>query len=383
MSVSTATGAGCTCSPLQTMVERVGPAAFGRQMRAAVYRGAGRVVVEQVPVPEISDGEVLIRVAACGICGTDLKKIQHGFVTAPQIFGHEVAGTVVAVGRGVHRWKLGDRVVSFHHVPCGGCFYCQRRLFSQCPAYKKVGLTAGFDPNGGGFAEYARAMPWIAERGMVEIPAGVSFEEATFVEPVNTCLKAVEKARVAAGETVLVMGQGPIGLLLMMLSRLAGATVLTSDLMPERRAVSERLGAGASFDPQAGRLAEEVMARTEGRGADVVLVAVPLPAALSEALALARPGGRVLLFAQNDPHMKIEFPAAAVGVEEKEILGSYSAAVDRQEESARLVFSRELPVATLITHRFPLEEFDRAFSLAARPTRDSLKVLIMPVMEEA
>ena len=383
MSVSTATGAGCTCSPLQTTVERAGPAALGRQMRAAVYRGAGRVVVEQVPVPEICDGEVLIRVAACGICGTDLKKIQHGFVAAPQIFGHEVAGTVVTVGRGVHRWKPGDRVVSFHHVPCGGCFYCQRRLFSQCPAYKKVGLTAGFDPNGGGFAEYARAMPWIAERGMVEIPAGVSFEEATFVEPVNTCLKAVEKARVAAGETVLVMGQGPIGLLLMMLSRLVGATVLTSDPMPERRAMSEHLGAGAAFDPQAGRLAEEVMARTEGRGADVVLVAVPLPAALSEALALARPGGRVLLFAQNDPQMKIEFPAAAVGVEEKEILGSYSAAVDRQEESARLVFSRELPVATLITHRFPLQEFDRAFTLAARPTRNSLKVLIMPVMEES
>lgn len=363
------------------MVERVGPASIGRQMRAAVYRGAGRVVVEQVPVPEIGEGEVLIRVAACGICGTDLKKIQNGFVAAPQIFGHEVAGTVVAVGQGVRRWKPGDRVVSFHHVPCGACFYCQRRLYSQCPAYKKVGLTAGFDPNGGGFAEYVRALPWIAERGMVEIPAGVSFEEATFVEPVNTCLKAVEKARVAAGETVLVMGQGPIGLVLMMLSRLAGATVLTSDPMRERRAVSERLGADGAFDSQAGRLAEEVLARTEGRGADVVLVAVPLPAALSEALALARPGGRVLLFAQNDPHMKIEFPAAAVGVEEKEILGSYSAAVDRHDESARLVFSRELPVAGLITHKFPLQEFDQAFTLAARPTRDSLKVLIMPVME--
>jgi L-iditol 2-dehydrogenase len=145
--------------------------------------------------------------------------------------------------------------------------------------------------------------------------------------------------------------------------------------------MSRQLGASAALDPQAGGLAEEVKSVTEGRGADVVLVAVPLPAALSEALSLARPGGRVLLFAQNDPHMKIEFPAAAVGVEEKEILGSYSAAVDRQDEAARLVFSRELPVARLITHKFPLQEFDRAFSLAARPTRDSLKVLIMPVRE--
>ena len=347
------------------------------QMRAGVYRGAGRVATEYVPVPEISDGEVLIQVAACGICGTDLKKIQHGFVAPPQIFGHEVAGTIVGVGPGVRYWKLGDRVVSFHHIPCGSCFYCARRLFSQCAAYKKVGLTAGFEPNGGGFAEFVRAMPWIVERGMVKIPPDVSFEEATFVEPVNTCLKAVEKARVAPGETVVVIGQGPIGILLMLLARQAGAVVLTTDPMADRRAVSERLGATAAFDPLASPVAEEVRKRTGGRGADAVLVAVPLPSMLAEALAIARPGGRVLLFAQNDPHMKIEFPAANVGVEEKEILGSYSAAVDRQEEAAKLVFSRALPVSALITHRFSLEEFDAALSLAARPN-NSLKIVIIP-----
>ena len=353
------------------------PPAENAQMRAGVYRGKGQVGMEYVPVPQISDGEVLIRVAACGICGTDIKKIEHGFVPPPQILGHEVAGTVVAVGRGVSRWRPGDRVVSFHHVPCGNCFFCERRLFSQCLAYKKVGLTAGFTPNGGGFAEYVRAMPWIAERGMVEIPPGVTFEEATFVEPVNTCVKAVEKARVAPGESVLVIGQGPIGLLLMMLSKLAGASVFGSDPMPERRAVSERLGAVA-LDPRSPGFAEQVRERTEGRGPDVVLVAVPAPAILAEALSLARPGGRVLLFAQNDPQMKIEFPAAAVGVEEKEILGSYSAALDRQEHSAQLVFSRAIPVASLVTHRFPLEQFAEAIRLAARPSGDSLKVMITP-----
>ena len=347
------------------------------KMRAGVYRGPGRVATEYVPVPTIAEGEVLIRVAACGICGTDLKKIQHGFIAPPQIFGHEVAGTIAAVGRGVHHWKEGDRVVSFHHVPCGACFFCDRRLFSQCLAYKKVGLTAGFEPNGGGFAEYVRAMPWIVELGMIEIPDDVSFEEATFVEPVNTCLKAVEKARVEAGETVVVIGQGPIGLLLMLLAQRAGACVFTTDPMPERRAVSERLGAEATFDPLACSLAEEVRKRTVGRGADAVLVAVPLPSAVPEALAATRPGGRVLLFAQNDPHMKIEFPAAEIGVEEKEILGSYSAALDRQNESANLVFSRALPVSTLITHRFSLEEFGAALALAARPN-NSLKILVIP-----
>jgi L-iditol 2-dehydrogenase len=347
-------------------------------MRAAVYRGKDNVVVESVPVPEIGDGEVLIRVAACGICGTDIKKIHHGFVKPPQILGHEVAGTVVAVGRGVTKWKAGDRVVSFHHIPCGNCFYCGQKLFSQCATYKKVGLTAGFEPNGGGFAEYVRAMPWVAERGMVAIPSDVSFEEATFIEPVNTCLKAVRKARVAPGEHVLVIGAGPIGLLLMMLAKHAGATVYASDPMAERRAKAMELGARDTLDPSGGNVAEAMRGRTEGRGADAVILAVPFPKLVDEALAAARPGGRVLLFAQNDPQMRIEFAAAAVGVDEKEILGSYSADVELQSESARLVFSRELPVAKLITHRFPLEEFLAGLALAANPAGDSLKVMILP-----
>ena len=195
------------------------------------------------------EGEVLFRVAACGICGTDIKKIHHGFLAPPQILGHELAGTVVKVGAGVTKFKPGDRVVSFHHIPCGACFYCEQKLFSQCAGYKKVGLTAGFDPNGGGFAEYVRAMPWIVERGMILLPPDVTFEEATFVEPVNTCLKAVRKARVATGETVLVIGQGPIGMLLMILAKLEGATVYTSDPMAGRRAASVRFGAAESFDP--------------------------------------------------------------------------------------------------------------------------------------
>jgi L-iditol 2-dehydrogenase len=348
-----------------------------REMRAGVYRGKGRVVVETVPIPQVGEGEVLFRVAACGICGTDIKKIQHGFVDPPQIFGHELAGTVVEVGRGVSKFKTGDRVVGFHHIPCGDCFYCSAQLFSQCPGYKKVGLTAGFDPNGGGFAQYVRAMPWIVERGMLALPDDISFEEATFVEPVNTCLKAVRKARVAAGETVLVIGQGPIGMLLMLLAKLEGATVLTSDPMSGRRKASVRFGAAESFDPAKVDLRDELRRRTDGRGADAVLLAVPNPALVGEALAIARPGGRVLMFAHNDPVMRIEFPAAAVGVEEKELLGSYSASVGDQEESARLVFERRIPAKELISHRFALEEIADALDLAARPADDTLKVVIV------
>ncbi|HVB59023.1 MAG TPA: alcohol dehydrogenase catalytic domain-containing protein [Candidatus Acidoferrales bacterium] len=348
----------------------------GGRMRAGVYRGKGRVVVESVPIPEVSEGEVLFRVGACGICGTDIKKIEHGFLAPPQILGHELAGTVVEVGAGVSKFKPGDRVVSFHHIPCGKCFYCDRKLFSQCAGYKKVGLTAGFDPNGGGFAEYVRAMPWIVERGMVALPRDIGFEEATFVEPVNTCLKAVRKARVAKGETVLVIGQGPIGMLLMVLAKHEGGTVYTSDPMPARRAASLRFGAAESFDPSRGDLLNEIRGRSGGRGADAVLVAVPNPSLVPEALSLARPGGRVLLFAHNDPVLQLEFPAAAVGIEEKEILGSYSASVEEQDESAALVFERRLPVREMISHRFPLDRIAEALELAARPAGGTLKVVI-------
>jgi L-iditol 2-dehydrogenase len=347
-----------------------------KTMRAGVYRDKGVVRVEEVPVPEVGPNEVLIKVAACGICGTDIKKIFQRYVEPPQILGHELAGTVVANGPGVTKFAPGDRVMSFHHIPCAKCFYCERRLFSQCKQYKTTGLTAGFTPNGGGFAEYVKAMPWVAQHGIIALPDNVSFEEATFLEPINTILKAVQKARVVAGETVLVAGCGPIGLQLLMVANLTGARIFSSDPMLERRSKSLALGAVESFDPTNGKLVEEVKARTEGRGADAVLVAVAHPAVVEEALAAARPGGRVLLFAANDPVTRITFPASAVGIDEKEILGSYSAAVDIQEEAAGLVLQKKLPVMEIVTHRFPLARIQEGLELAANPTAESLKVLI-------
>jgi L-iditol 2-dehydrogenase len=352
------------------------PGPIPKTMRAGVYREKGIVRVEEVPVPEVGDGEILIKVAACGICGTDIKKIFHAYVPPPQILGHEVAGTVVATGGGVTKWRPGDRVMSFHHIPCRNCFYCERRLFSQCQQYKTTGLTGGFTPNGGGFAEYVKAMPWVAERGIVALPDDVSFEEATFIEPINTIVKAVQKARIVAGESVLIAGCGPIGLQLLMVANLERAKLYTSDPMAVRRAKSLSLGALESFNPSDGKLVEQMKARTEGRGADAVLVAVAHPSVVVDALAAARPGGRILLFAANDPVTKIEFPAAAVGIDEKEILGSYSAAADIQEAGADLVLKKKLPVMDIVTHRFPLARIQEGLELAAKPTTESLKILI-------
>jgi L-iditol 2-dehydrogenase len=362
-----------TQSGAQTVQTSIPP-----KMRAGVYRGSGRVVSEEVVVPQIGDGELLIRVAACGICGTDVKKVRHGLVQPPQILGHEIAGTVVNVGSGVDGWVTGDRVTSFHHIPCGDCFYCERQLFSQCPQYKKVGVTGGFEANGGGFAQYVRVMPWIVKRGVVHIPDNVAFEQATFVEPVNTCLKAIRKARVAPGEVVCVIGQGPIGLLLTFLARNAGAVVVASDPMAFRREMSLRFGATICFDPAKQDVAAEVRRYRDNIGADAVLLAVPDPKLVPIALNIARPGGRVLLFAQNDPVMQIQFPAAAVGVEEKEILGSYSASVDCQEESARIVFEHRELLGELISHRFTLAAIGDAFAIASYPAENSLKVVVLP-----
>jgi L-iditol 2-dehydrogenase len=266
--------------------------------------------------------------------------------------------------------------MSFHHIPCGKCFYCEHRLFSQCKQYKTTGLTGGFTPNGGGFGEYVKAMPWVAEQGIVALPDDVSFEEATFIEPINTIVKAVQKARIVADESVLVIGCGPIGLQLLMVAKARGARIYSSDPMATRRAKSVHLGATESFDPVSGKLMEVIRARTEGRGVDAVLVAVAHPGVVVEALASARPGGRVLLFAANDPVTKIEFPAAAVGIDEKEILGSYSAAIDIQDSAAALVLGKKLPVMDIVTHRFPLARIQEGLELAAKPTEDSLKVLI-------
>ena len=349
------------------------------QMQAAVYRGVNDVRVETVPVPQICDGEVLIRVHSCGICGTDLKKIHTGSHSAPRIFGHETSGVIAAVGDDVQGFAVGDRVMVFHHIPCGECFYCRRKVFAQCPVYKKVGCTAGFEPAGGGFAEYVRVMDWIVRRGLVKIPDGVSFEQAAFVEPVNTCLKGVEALRLEPGETVLVIGQGPIGIILASLARRAGARVMVSDLYQQRLTISESYRISETIDASRSDLVQEVRGRTYGRGADAVMLAVGGNGLIRPAMDSARYGGRVMLFAQT-ARGEATIDPAAVCVDEKTLMGSYSASVELQDESARLVFDGEIDLAGLVSHRFPLSEAVEALDLASNPRPDSMKIVIQPAL---
>jgi L-iditol 2-dehydrogenase len=351
-------------------------------MRAAVYRGVNDLRMETVVVPAIGAGELLVKIATCGICGTDLKKIHTGSHSAPRIFGHEMAGTVVRTGAGVTRFRAGDRVMVYHHVPCGECFYCRKQTPAQCLLYKKVGATAGLEPSGGGFAEYIRVMDWIVARGgVVPIPDGVPFEQAAFMEPVNTVLKGVKLLNLATDDTVLVIGQGPIGLMHAALALRTGARVLTSDLYPERHAIAAKFGLHEPIHAGTEDVVKRAVDATEGRGADAVILAVGGNALIQTAMDAVRPGGRVMLFAQTQ-HGQAAFDPGAVCMEEKTLLGSYSASFGILDEVTDLVFGgyrNGFDWTRLISHRFPLEEAVAAIELASNPRADSMKIMIEPV----
>jgi L-iditol 2-dehydrogenase len=348
-------------------------------MRAVVFRGPNDLRVEQVPVPHIRPGELLVKVAVCGVCPTDIKKIQYATVPPPRIFGHETAGAIVRLGSGVKGFHVGDRVALHHHVPCLKCHACRHCSFAQCQQYKLTGITAGFEPAGGGYAEYVRVMPFVLP-GVVKIPARNTFLEGAMLEPVNTVLKGVRRLDLLPGDTVLVAGQGPIGLMFTRLLALRGFKVIATDLLQPRLALAAEFGAAATVRPRArlhgsglGRVIDRM---TRGRGLDAAVVAVPLDAVVEESLKLVRGGGQVLLFSHTRRGSDSLLDLANVCVDEKDLIGSYSADFLLQQEVARLVFGRKLNVERLVTHRFPLAQTAEAVALAARPTAASLKVVV-------
>lgn len=361
-------------------VEKVDPlpSEIPAAMRAAVYRGPNCLTLETVPVPKITDRELLVQIHSCGVCGTDLKKIEHGLVEPPRIFGHEMAGTVVRVGKLVTKFAPGDRVAVYHHVPCRQCFYCRRKLFSQCEQYRRTGTTAGFEPAGGGFAAYTRVMDWIVEEGTIPIPDHVTFEEATFLEPLNTCLKALETAALESEEVVVIFGQGPVGLLLTQAAVNEGAQVIGLDFIQRRLEISREMGARFALNPNHNGLKSVVAGLTEGRGADLSIVATADARAVSAAQDVVRRGGRVLLFANTVRGEMIPVEASRICMEEQQLIGSYSSSAELQGKAADLIFGSKINVARLVSHCFPLDRFAEAIDIASHPSDDSLKVILQP-----
>jgi len=342
-------------------------------------------------------------VAACGVCPTDIKKIQYGTVPPPRIFGHETAGTIVRIGARVKKFREGDRVALHHHVPCLDCHACRHCAFAQCAQYKRTGITAGFEPAGGGYAEYVRVMSFVLP-GVVKIPGRNSFLEGAMLEPVNTVLKAIHRLALLRGDFVLVTGQGPIGLMFTRLLALRGMNVVATDLLPARLELAKKFGArwifrahedagdpsssqpplsrpAATLSPpggeRAGRGAHSLQSAIH-RGFDAAIVTAPGDAAVLQAQELVRGGGPVLLFAHTRRGSKTQLDLSVVCVDEKDLIGSYSSDLRLQGEAARLVFGRKLDARELITHRFPLEQTPEAVQLAARPDPGSLKIVVTP-----
>lgn len=344
-------------------------------MKAVVYRGPNDLRIESLDVPRIAARELLVRVAVCGVCPTDIKKIQHGTLPPPRVFGHETAGVIVKIGALVRGFRVGDRVALHHHVPCLDCHYCRHRTFAQCATYKRTGITAGFEPAGGGYAEFVRVMPFVLP-GVVRIPRKNHFVEGAMLEPVNTVLKAVRRLNLLSGDAVAVVGQGPIGLMFTRLLAIEGVRVLATDLMPEKLTLARRFGARLALNGAESDLPHRIESFSRGRGLDAVVLAVPGERLVEAAPSWLRGGGQMLLFAHTQRGGQVRVDPAAICVDEVDVLGSYSADVTIQRQVARLVFGRQMDVRTLITHRFPLVATAEAIELAANPQARSLKVVV-------
>jgi len=348
-------------------------------MKAQVFRGVNQLNYEELPVPTLAPDEVLVQVRVVGLCQSDIKKILYPLYEPPRIFGHETAGVIAAVGDAVTGWQVGQQVVVMHHIPCMRCGYCLNDNFSMCDVYKNISTTAGFTPSGGGFADYVKVPGHIVRNGgLIPIPAGVSFEQASFVEPTNCCLKAVKKAQIAPGQTVLVTGAGPIGLMFIMLVKYFGAQAIATDLLPSRIAKALSVGATAAFDARDPQLPAQIQALTHGMGVDTTLLAVPSEQAFFQALDCTRKGGKILFFAEFPDEVEISLNPNVLYRREIDLMGSYSSSYRLQSLAADIVFNRLIDVEALISDRYPLQDLSAAVKRAVTPTAETYKILIYP-----
>lgn len=339
-------------------------------MRVAMYYSNNDVRVEEAPRPEPGPGELLLRICASGICGTDVME-WYRRRQAPAVLGHEVTGEVAAVGAGVERFAVGDRVVATHHVPCNECHVCRTGHASVCDMMRRT----RFDP--GGFAEFVRLAKENVDSGTFLLPAGISYSEGSFVEPLACVVRAQRQAGGASGKTILVLGSGVAGLLHLQLAAHTGAVkLIATDLNRDRLSLAKAMGAGEVMDAR-----EEIPARlrerNDGRLADLVIVCTAAPAAIEQAFRCVERGGRVLFFATTAEGVQVPMPLYEMWHNEVSVVTSYAASPEDLMEAIGLLERREVDVARLISHRMPLERTAEGFRLVA-DARDSLKVIIEP-----
>ncbi len=339
-------------------------------MLAAVYHNNSDIRIEEFPRPDPGEGEILIRIRASGICGSDLME-WYRLPKAPLVLGHEVAGEVVRTGPGVNRFRAGDRVVATHHVPCGKCRYCLTGRHTNCPMIRK----SGFNP--GGFSEYVCVAPPNVERGVLHLPDNVSFKDGSFTEPLGCVTRAIRAAGLERGESVTILGSGTAGLLCLQYVLYLGAgPVFATDSNKYKLRKAMEFGAACAFSPD-DDVASLVRENNSGYLSDLVVVCTGARAAIKSAFDLVSPSGRILFFAPSDPEFTLDFPFNKYWWSGVRVLSSYAAAPGDLEEALSLIEKGAVDVGKMITHRFPLQDIQRGFALAQNPD-ESLKIIINP-----
>jgi L-iditol 2-dehydrogenase len=339
-------------------------------MRAAVYYSNSEVRVEERPVPQIGAGEILVKVMASGICGSDVME-WYRIKKAPLVLGHEIAGEIVAGGEGVIRYKPGDRVFVSHHIPCNTCHYCLRGYHTACETLH----TTNYDP--GGFAEYIRIPSLNVDRGVFLLPDGMSFDAGVFVEPLACVVRGQRTAGLQPGQVVLILGSGISGLLHLLLARSLGAgRIIATDISAYRLEMARQLGADAVFDAR-----KDIPARlreiNDGRLADLVIVCTGALAAFKQALQSVDRGGTILCFATTEPGVDLPVPINEFWRNEIKLMPSYGNSPLDATQAIELIRSGRVHVERMITHRLPLAETGRGFRLVAEGG-ESMKVIVEP-----
>ncbi len=339
-------------------------------MKVAVYHNNKDVRIEQQPIPSISDDELLVKVMASGICGSDVME-WYRIKKAPLVLGHEIAGIIEKTGKNVDTFKEGDHVFVTHHVPCNTCRYCLQDEHTICDTLH----STKFYP--GGFAEYLRVPPINVDRGTFLLPDTMSFDEGTFIEPLACVIRGFHKAGFKPAKTMLVLGSGIAGLLHIKLAKALGATtIFATDLSDYRMKLAEKIGADYVFHAKE-NIAEHIQKHNNGRLADFVVLTAGVPSAVHQAFTCVEPGGTIMLFAPTTPGEKIPIDFFSVWNKQIHITSTYAGAGRDIMEAIDLIASKKITVEDLISHRLPLKEAQKGFRLVAEAD-ESMKVILEP-----
>ena len=339
-------------------------------MKVAMYYGPKDIRIEEMSTPKIGEDEALVEMKACGICGSDLME-WYLKNRAPLVLGHEPAGILIKKGEKVKEFEIGDKVFVHHHVACLTCHYCLHGDYTLCEQFHTTRIIPG------GFAEYFKVPAPNLQIDTLKIPNEISFEEATFIEPIGCCLRALEKCHIKAGDSVAIIGAGVTGILHAALSKILGASkVFVSDLVDYRLRIAKKFGADFIVNPEKENFLSVVKAETEDRGADLTMVTAPSLEAYKAGLNVCRKGGKLCIFAPTDPGKYLQISPKELFFSEIKIIPSYSTSHIETRKALQLIKAGKIKVKELITHRFKLEEAAKAFKTALE-SKESLKVMIL------